>query len=327
MNCISSVNSLTKDIVFEALNRIFNHQTRFQSVGKKSAHFFHEVINNYTKFDQLFDLLEDNVSRQILSWLIKYRIAVYFFEDKQKAGDLFPPIIGAKDWENYKELSKERDVINNLKLQLEVDVIENWILDGYVLPGICGISEGDVIIDCGAFNGNSSLSLADKCGDSGLVYAFEPNPSVFNILNENISVYAKHNITTINLGLAKSKGKIRFRTAGAASTFDPNGNIEIDTISIDEFVRENDISQVDFIKFDVEGSEMNVLKGSIDTIKYFRPKIAISVYHLHNDLSTIPFFILNTCPWYNVYLRHNARHDGEVVLFAVPISNQSSLQT
>lgn len=308
----------TQEIVFEALSTIFAKQRRFQNVGQKCSHFFQDVVENYRQFDNLAEILEDDTSKRILIWAIQYRIAVYFFCDKKIAGELFPPMIGANQWSNYVRDSKELDV-RDLKLQLDVDVVENWILNGYVYPGVCEICDDDIVLDCGAFNGNSSLSLARQCDDGGRVYAFEPNPSVFNILKDNIESYSQQNIYPVNLGVSESKGKIRFRSAGAASNFDPNGNIEVDTISIDEFVEEHQLEKIDFLKFDVEGSELNALKGATKTIRKYRPKIAISVYHLHQDLWLLTSYILKLCSWYKVYLKHNAVHDGEIVLFAVPI--------
>ncbi len=69
------------------------------------------------------------------------------------------------------------------------------------------------------------------------------------------------------------------------------------------------------LKFDIEGFELPALKGAAQTIQRFRPKLAISVYHLHYDITDIPLYVKGLCPWYKLFLRHNAPYDGEIVLF------------
>jgi len=68
---------------------------------------------------------------------------------------------------------------------------------------------------------------------------------------------------------------------------------------------------------DVEGTELEVLKGSEATIKRYRPKLAISVYHKPMDYIDIPLYIKSLVPEYKMYLRHYTSFDGDTVLYAV----------
>jgi predicted O-methyltransferase YrrM len=74
-----------------------------------------------------------------------------------------------------------------LEENLDLDLIENFVLDGYNLLGLCSFKADDVVLDLGAFNGNSSVALARSAGPGGKVYAFEPNPVMQEILLRNLN--------------------------------------------------------------------------------------------------------------------------------------------
>ena len=67
---------------------------------------------------------------------------------------------------------------------------------------------------------------------------------------------------------------------------------EVETVSIDEFVEENSIERVNFIKADVEGSELALLSGAKETILKFKPAISITTYHFADDANRIVEAIL-----------------------------------
>ena len=78
-------------------------------------------------------------------------------------------------------------------------------------------------------------------------------------------------------------------------------NIEsVETITIDDFVRENNLSRVDFIKSDIEGFERNLLKGAKETLKNFAPKLALCTYHLPDDPEVMAKLIKEANPKYNI---------------------------
>lgn len=93
--------------------------------------------------------------------------------------------------------------------------------------------------------------------------------------------------------------------------------LEVKTVSIDDLVREHDLETVNFIKMDIEGAELAALRGAENTIKRFRPKLAISVYHNLEDFWSIPQYLQGLELNYRFYLRHFTIHDEETVLFAV----------
>ena len=93
------------------------------------------------------------------------------------------------------------------------------------------------------------------------------------------------------------------------------------TVSIDDFVKINNIKSIDFIKMDIEGAESFALEGAIETIKRFRPKLAIAIYHSMDDIVNIPNWILNLNLDYDIFIGHYTIHSEETVCFAKPKMN------
>ena len=102
---------------------------------------------------------------------------------------------------------------------------------------------------------------------------------------------------------------------GASVAFRGENGKTIDITSIDKFVSDNKIEHVDFIKIDIEGAELSALKGAAETIKKFKPKLAICVYHKGKDIVEIPEYLISILPEYNFYLKHNTDGVYEIVLY------------
>lgn len=93
-----------------------------------------------------------------------------------------------------------------------------------------------------------------------------------------------------------------------------NGNIIIQTASLDKELWEEHVT---FIKMDIEGAELEALKGAENIIRRDRPKLAICVYHKGEDIVSIPEYLLTVNPSYRFYLRQYGYMPLETVLYAV----------
>lgn len=190
-----------------------------------------------------------------------------------------------------------------------------------------GVQEGDCVIDVGGCFGESTLAFACKAGEAGKVIVMEFLPENLTVLNENIA---------INPGLQKrisveprpawsdSSTTLSYAGFGAATQVRHgvvHGMTQIQAISIDDLCRKHNLGTVDFIKMDIEGSEMQAIRGASETIRKFRPKLAISVYHKWDDLIQIPEEIKKISQEYRIFLDHYTLHEGETVLFAIPCEN------
>jgi FkbM family methyltransferase len=218
----------------------------------------------------------------------------------------------------------------NVKLYFsEIAIAIDFIIEQYALKRegkkIISADEGDVVLDIGGCWGDTALYFASKVGENGKVYSFEfipDNIKLFNIntsLNENLlprisliqqPVYNEPNVP------------IYFKDNGPGSSvqFQPFDGQSGETITttIDSFVNEKKLSKVDFIKMDIEGAEMSALEGGIETIRKFRPKLAIAIYHSLDDFFNIPNWILALGLDYEIFIDHYTIHAEETICFAKP---------
>ena len=144
---------------------------------------------------------------------------------------------------------------------------------------------GDVVIDAGAYVGVYAIIAAKLVGEEGKVFAFEPDKKNCEELQQNIKRNQIKNITIIQKGLWSESTKLGLTTKGKDSTTfmindgTSDGITSVKVTTIDDFVKENSIGRIDFIKMDIEGAEIEALKGSINTLKEFDVKLAIASYH------------------------------------------------
>ena len=162
---------------------------------------------------------------------------------------------------------------------------------------------GDVLIDCGACDGSTSLSFA-KMGSK--VYGFEMDKKNFEIAKK---IADENDFTVENLGLGSFNHTVRYAHNDVnigGSKLDNAGNETATVVTLDSYIAEHEINKVDFIKMDVEGAELDVLKGAVATVSRFKPALALSAYHKVNDFWTLMNFVKSIRPDYEFALRHYA---------------------
>lgn len=166
------------------------------------------------------------------------------------------------------------------------------------------INPGDIVLDAGAYIGDFSV-LAAYYG--GVVYAFEPMEAQHRYLNKTVKLNPDLKIVPVKKGLGKSRSKGAIKkgvNAGANYIYEGSGSRadveEIEITSVDEFVSENGLERVDFIKADIEGHERYLLEGARKTLADFAPRLAICTYHRPDDAKVLESLILDANPAYEV---------------------------
>ena len=183
--------------------------------------------------------------------------------------------------------------------------------------------EGDIIIDGGlSENIGAEFAFCKTIGGSGRLYGFEPDPIGFIRAYDQVQEKKELDyFSVIPLGLWDKKTTLQFTSAGVGShvATGPEGVVvDCKMTTIDDFVKENRLSTVNFIKLDVEGSEFQALRAGIKTIVRHRPRMAVSLYHLPQDLYELPLFIKKILPDCKFYLGHHHASLHETILYVKP---------
>ncbi|WP_298523217.1 FkbM family methyltransferase [uncultured Methanobrevibacter sp.] len=147
------------------------------------------------------------------------------------------------------------------------------------------------IIDAGAYTGDTSIPLAEFTNKN--IYAFEPFEETFNLLCKNVNDNNIKNIIPVQKSLGNLNGKRTLYLSGnnAQGITSDEELREYDDKS-NTFVSENNLD-VGFITIDVEGAELDLLNGAINTIKTQKPILKISMYHRVTDYFEIIPWVAN----------------------------------
>jgi FkbM family methyltransferase len=145
------------------------------------------------------------------------------------------------------------------------------------------INTGDVVVDIGAFIGTHTTAFAEFVGNQGKVISFEPQPMSFSLLEKNITQNNLMNTELYNVALSDVIGTIHIDQELAARNpggviLHPkdSGDISIVTRTLDSFI----LDKCNLIKIDVEGMELNVLRGAFETISRSQPIVYAEVLSL-----------------------------------------------
>lgn len=225
----------------------------------------------------------------------------------------------------YDELAddKSRDCMDaylNQKVSGKLLYLDKLYDDGqYYDDCIVDFSKIGNFIDCGAFDGDSYLAFREayrlNTGQEyrGTAYLLEPDEENYHKMKENCS-WVDSDIRFLQYGAWHERDQRSFSEEGTSSGITESGTVSIEVDSIDHIL---DGRKADFIKMDIEGSELNALKGARNTIEAYKPILAVCVYHRRDDLIAIPNYIRSICPEYNFYVRAYSRYSQELVLYAV----------
>ena len=180
--------------------------------------------------------------------------------------------------------------------------IDFFISEGPYEKDGCVIKKGDTVIDAGANLGLFSWLIKNELGGEGKIYMFEPISSLSTILKESISDNNTSNSMFVaEFAVSDEDGYTYFSVQdfGGGSHKSDNGKTKIPTIKIDTYVKNNNIEKIDFIKADIEGMEPYLIQGAKETIKKYKPRIAICTYHDKNHLKELTKLISDIRPDYH----------------------------
>ena len=179
------------------------------------------------------------------------------------------------------------------------------IFPDYWEPDIFPDNRGDVMVDLGAFNGDSIQSYVRFYGDGyRKIYAYEISAGNAAMLRRNMSKLGFHDVEIRQKGAGRESGWMFVQPNADPSAnrlSDTGGGQRAQIVALDDDLEETPT----LIKMDIEGAEQSALLGSQRIIREHHPKLAVCVYHGYEDLWKIPVLIDTMYPDYQFFLRHN----------------------
>ncbi|MDQ3813362.1 MAG: FkbM family methyltransferase, partial [Armatimonadota bacterium] len=302
-------------------------------VIEEAAEKLIRVVGHLDQLEDSYSLLQDDDSRQLFVDLLKFRIL--------GARHVKLPTNNASYWHNY-------DSIDEKFPQERHSISAPWggYVNRYQLPGLAGSIDlhthplsvlntfvheqyayrksgriiqaepGDTVIDAGGCWGDTALYFADRTGPQGKVYCFEFLPENLELLRFNIGLnpHLRDTIKVVTKALWDRSGEaIGYCANGPGTVLNEaeQSTLQASTVSIDDLVQEERVERMDLIKMDIEGSELKALQGAEKTIRTFKPKLAISIYHNIEDFFLIPGYINDLGLGYEFFLDHFTTHHEE----------------
>lgn len=200
-------------------------------------------------------------------------------------------------------LNKDLNHMRGFKLAIDRQYFEDFL----------SRHPAEVFVDGGGYDGQNTIQLAAWNQWYRRVHYFEPAPQMMEVSRKRLA--ALRDIHFSQKGLFSRKDRLRFNAdAGLAGSISSNGQLEIETIRLDDAVPE----PITFLKLDIEGAEYDALQGAEQHIKAHTPTMAVCIYHNQQDFWRIPRQVLGMNDRYNVYVRHYTESVRETVMFFVP---------
>lgn len=170
-----------------------------------------------------------------------------------------------------------------------------------------------VFVDAGVLDLNNTFDYIRWCnGDFEKIYALEPDKKCYKDCKERLAkeTDSKLNdkVTLYNAAAWSRDGRISLDEYGTAK------KVSVVSRSIDSIL---DGGKVTYIKMDIEGAELEALKGAAKSIRKWKPQMAICLYHKRQDVYELPLYILSLVPDYKFYVRHYSTCLAETVLYCL----------
>lgn len=189
----------------------------------------------------------------------------------------------------------------------------------YFRDDLFKLSKKEVLVDCGAFDGDTLSLFLDKTGSSfDRVIAFEPDPSNFAKLAELVSRLpqdVRERIILHQAATGEINEKLMMDVGIGPASHIGSGDLEVESFALDSLLQDIPVT---FIKMDIEGSELATLKGAQKLIRKNSPVLTISAYHRQSDLWEIPLLIHSLNPNYSFHLRPHMLEGWDLVCYAIP---------
>lgn len=246
--------------------------------GEKYMYNTESIFENRSAIEKVYELLEDEESKTYYMNTLKHRIC-----------------------RNPLLLKENMKIVSNYEYVSETLVIKP--------------RKGDVILDCGAYIGDTAERFLKMTEYNCQIYAVEPLKGNYDTLVQWIeSNKLKEKVYPIHALIGEKDGEgdifsAKETSVGASPLNGGTFSNSVEMRKIDNIIND----KVDFIKMDIEGAEIAALKGAWHTISKYKPQMVISAYHRTSHMWEIPLLVKKICSEYKIFCGHqmNAAFEPE----------------
>ena len=188
----------------------------------------------------------------------------------------------------------------------------------YFLDEYFTFDRAEVLVDGGAYTGDTALEFINICSDFEKLYLFEPLPHAAREAKRAIgAICPEGTVEVFEKGLFNREAVLPFNCMEGEgdSRVDETGEEQIQCVRLDQTVG----GPITFIKLDIEGMEGDAIEGAKNIIQRDNPQMAVCVYHKPGDFWQLPRLILHCCPDYTFELRQCMPHEFcDTILYCIP---------
>ncbi len=239
------------------------------------------IKRNKEKFDILESKLFDAESKHVLRGILNYRIT--------------------------RDQSYLKDIVCENEEYVDEDIVPCTVFE----------ERGGEIIDGGAFDGDTVGMLAERYNVERLtIHCYEPSKDNANRIREKKDLWKNFDVIIHESGLQSQAGNGALKGNGLGGTISKTDAGSKDSVRL-ECIDDGIWDNLRLIKLDIEGAELDALLGGRNSIKKYRPVLAICAYHKQDDLLTLSDYIAGL-ENYRLYLRHYMNATSETIIYGVP---------
>lgn len=275
-----------------------------QSIGFNDKNFRQSDLIRLKTIQKLIDnktadqsLLVKDIRAHIIKSLIEFEKKAGYPQNNVRdsvSGPLSDKLFMGESFEKSLENGLKMKFVYNSKIAREFLLSDPNVPDHVWEPQttklLLHFSRGakNVII-AGAYFGDQAIPVANNIRDTGVCHTFEPNKSNSDLIVENATLNGLKNVLINDLALWNKSGeKLVFEGEDAlASTVEANANTKnvLHTITIDDYMSQQNVGEVNLLMIDVEGSEIKVLEGAKKMLQQHKPVVVFETHSLYNDWS------------------------------------------
>jgi FkbM family methyltransferase len=292
---------INHEYIVESFEKIENINQQFNIL---IAHGYPELKSKYekhTKVTSIFSLFD----------IHNFEMSIgdeFLFENKSNLEKLYNSLSDDESKDSFNNYLNAR-YNNNWNL------IDKNIVQWDLIPDFLNLTPNEIVVDCGAYDGDSLSNYLKKIGGYTKYYAIEPDIINFKALKQKADNL--QNTYIFNVGVWNEMTELAFINNDDQSRFNPNITDLTHKLTKVNKVDTLCANFASFIKMDIEGAEYEALCGARNTILLNKPKLAISIYHKQIDLFRLFNYINSIRSDYKFYFRIHNKLGVDAILYAI----------